>query len=394
VDVIVVGGGPAGAAGATLLGRAGLRVLLLERGVRSGAKVCGEGVLPPGIGVLRELGVLAALEQGPGARIAGIRWVTEGGTAADGRFPAGLRGIAVPRTALDSALFDVAAGTPGVEARRGSSVRGLELDAGRVAGVRTEAGVLRATAVVAADGLGSIAHRAPGVRCTRPRRRRLGMRAHWRGVAGMGDRVEVLLGDGFELYLAPQGRGLTLLAALVDGAPAGGAAEVARTYRELVARHPALGVRMASAELADEPRALGPLGLTVRGAPPPGLFLLGDAAGALDPITGEGISLALRSARDLAELLPRALSDEAELARAGVELAARRAARVRDLERLTAFVLTLARHPRLAERAVAALARSPRVLERLLAVACGTAPWSAIRLRDKARLALAVGRGA
>ena len=85
--VVIVGGGPAGAAAAALLGRAGASVVLLERGGKERGKVCGEGLLPPGLPVLAELGVLDALERGGARRLRGIRYVAPSGCKAQGDFP-------------------------------------------------------------------------------------------------------------------------------------------------------------------------------------------------------------------------------------------------------------------------------------------------------------------
>jgi flavin-dependent dehydrogenase len=389
--VLIIGGGPAGAAAATLLGRAGVDVVLLERGRRAATrgKVCGEGILPPGVPVLEELGVRRELEARGATALRGLRYVAPSGGSATADFPtaAGV-GLTVPRAVLDRVLWDAAARH--VDARRGVAVRGLLQEHGRVVGVRTDAGEMRARLVIAADGLASVAHRHAEIRCARPRRVRVGLSAHWSGVSGLDGRVEVLVGCGWELYVAPQGDGCALVAALVDGrALAGGAGAVAGLYQELLRSHPGLRGRLERARLLDEPRALGPLGLEVEPRSRPGLLLTGDAAGALDPITGEGLSLALRSARDLAECLPCALGGTGRLREACARVTRRRDERLRDLRPLTRLALALSRHPALAERAIRGLARHPDVFERLLAVACETAPYTSIRLRDKARLALA-----
>jgi flavin-dependent dehydrogenase len=394
--VVIVGGGPAGATAAVLLGRAGVDVVLLEKGRVGRGKVCGEGILPPGVPVLAELGVLAELEHSGAAPIRGIRYVAPSGRSAAADFPAG-PGLGVPRGVLDRVLFEAAVREPRVDARLGICVRGLVEERGRIVGVRTDAGEIEGRFVVAADGLSSVAHRDARIRRAHPKSVRVGLNAHWTGVAGLDGRVEVWLGHGFELYLTPEGEDGTLIAALVDGdrLDGDGARGVTALYDELVRTPAGLRARLGAARRVDEPRALGPLGLEVTPAALPGLLLAGDAAGALDPITGEGISLALSMARDASLRLPGALSGADSLARAAaaIDRAAASVARARekrlaDLRPLTRFALTLSRHPLLAERAVRAFARHPDVFARLLAVACGAAPYTSIRLRDKARLAL------
>jgi 2-polyprenyl-6-methoxyphenol hydroxylase-like FAD-dependent oxidoreductase len=94
--------------------------------------------------------------------------------------------------------------------------------------------------------------------------------------------------------------------------------------------------------------------------------LLGDAAGYVDAITGEGLSLAFASAIDLAALLPAALAQNAT-ALALAPFARRQSERFRRYSRLTTAVLTLARFRPIRRAAIRSLAASPRLFESLVA---------------------------
>ncbi|MEZ5237394.1 MAG: FAD-dependent oxidoreductase, partial [Acidimicrobiales bacterium] len=118
-EVLVIGGGPGGSATALQLARSGHRVMLLDRAGFPRDKVCGEGLMPYGVGELERLG-LAAPEGSQ--RFVGIGY-TVGGHSAVGRFPGGRYGLGVRRSRLDAELA-ARCEEAGVERRHGVQVRG------------------------------------------------------------------------------------------------------------------------------------------------------------------------------------------------------------------------------------------------------------------------------
>ena len=138
-DVLIAGGGPAGASLAILLGCLGFRVELYERSSFPREKPCGEGLMPAGVAVLERMGLAEAVG---GEAFFGIRYHA-GGHTAEGRFPAkngapAAAGRAQRRFVLDRVLFETAASTPGVAAYTGARVEGSICEGGRVTGVRSE----------------------------------------------------------------------------------------------------------------------------------------------------------------------------------------------------------------------------------------------------------------
>ena len=125
------------------------------------------------------------------------------------------------------------------------------------------------------------------------RPRRIGFSTHVRGL-DVGNRVEIRFHEEGEIYLTPGGDD-TLVAVL-------GRAAVLRGLRgeDVVARF--LG---GAPELTAPVLGMGPLGRRVRDLVSGNVVATGDAAGAPDPITGEGMSLALRSALRLADAIAR-----------------------------------------------------------------------------------------
>ncbi len=273
-DVTIVGGGPAGSALAVALGRRGVRVALYEKARHPRLKPCGEGLLPHGVAALQEL---VGLPDAP--RVRGLRFHAAG-VSMDADFPVGF-GLVVRRDRFDAWLFEKAASTPNVDVRPGTPYRGA-----------------RARLLVGADGAHSMFHRQLPAKTARPLR--VGLSTHMVGLRGLGDRVEVFFHDDGELYLAPTGDGEALVAALFDYPrfrPDG--------VTHLLSAIPALRECAAHIEPVTPLLASAPLGLRVPRIvdEEEGLMLIGDAAGTPDPITGDGIALALSSTGSATEAI-------------------------------------------------------------------------------------------
>src|SRR4051812_39813288 len=161
-EVIVVGGGPAGAATAIGLARRGRDVLLLERSAVWHWRACGVFTSPATVSALRRLGLTpteldAIARPVPAMRVetpAGVRFrMTYGDTGS-----AGSTAVGLDRARLDPLLLDKATAA-GVDVRRGVSVRGMHRDVVKV----VDGEALRAAVIVGADGLRSIVARDAGV---------------------------------------------------------------------------------------------------------------------------------------------------------------------------------------------------------------------------------------
>ena len=358
-DLVVVGGGPAGLAAAAAAAARGLGVLLLERGSLPADKACGEGLLPAGVRALEALGALALLPPEERAPLRAIRWIDASGATAEARFP-GEGGLGVRRTALSAALLararaagvEVRERTPAVSHRRGPS--GVE--------VATPSAVERAALLVAADGLSSPIRVREGLDRPVGGVQRFGVRRHF-GVAPWTDAVEVWFGEGLEAYVTPCGPRRVGVALLHE-------ASARSSFGEMLERFPALRARLGRAPFESAQAGAGPLQREASARVRDRLVLLGDAAGYVDAITGEGLTLALESALELGQALPDALARGAgEAALAPWARATGR--RFRGYAAQTRFVLGLARRPEARRRVLSAAARHPRALSRLVSWAVG-----------------------
>jgi flavin-dependent dehydrogenase len=358
-DAVVVGAGPAGLAFAAFAARRGLDVLVLERREGPLDKACGEGILPAGVRALAPLGVLERVPAGERTALAAIRWIDAAGRAARLALPAP-GGVAVRRTALSEALLAVAR-EAGAEVVQGAPVVRHRREGDAVVAVHP-GGEARARILVAADGLNSPTRRREGLERATRRPARYGLRRHF-AVAPWSEDVEVHFGGVAEAYVWPAGPSRVGVAFLYQPGAAG-------DPRRLLERFPAVAGRLGGAAEASAPRGAGPFDQSSKARVADRLVLLGDAAGYVDAITGEGLSLAFGCAADLAALLPDALAGGATAAAlAPYERAWRR--RFTPYAAWTRLLLALSRRAALRRSVLALAAATPAPFERLVAAAVG-----------------------
>ncbi|BCS32890.1 oxidoreductase [Luteitalea sp. TBR-22] len=303
-DVVVAGAGPAGALAALTLARGGARVVLVDRETFPRHKLCGDTLNPGAMALLEQMG-LAGPVATEGLPLDGMLVTGGTGVAIDGRYGDGLVGRAWPRARLDAHLL-AAAAAAGVDVRTGVHVVSPHLHDGRVDGVVTRDAAGRRSTIgarwtVAADGRRSPLGLALGL-VSHPRTpRRWAVGTYAEGVEGLGRRGEMHVRDGYYIGVAPAEGGLANLC-LVTADRTGMGDPGARLW-SLVRHDPVLRERCRAARQVAPAVTLGPLAVDASGVGVPGLLLAGDAAGFVDPMTGDGLHLALRGGALAAEAI-------------------------------------------------------------------------------------------
>ena len=302
-QVLVVGAGPAGSATAAGLARAGLDVLLVEARSHPRPKACAEYASPRIAEELRRIGLPDAAWRPAALPLEGMRVIRDEAAVQVGyRDRSGRRNAwGVERTALDAALAAHARDS-GVRLMERTVLTDLEWRHGLPVGatLRGPGGTLAARFdwVIGADGARSrVASRLGVARPAFPRR--IGLVAHYENVPGLDDHGEMHVGPGWYVGLAPLvGDRLNVGMALPLGRD-GGSAEA--RVEAAIDGIPAVARRLRGSRRLTPIRGAAPIGSRVSSAAGPGWILVGDAAGFIDPFTGEGIYRALRSARAAVE---------------------------------------------------------------------------------------------
>ena len=373
-DVVVVGGGPAGAAVSLLLRRRGYDVLLVDEARFPRDKVCGEGVSPEAWRLLDLLGAAPAVRALAPWPLRGMALVSPDGTRFRGDYARADRaGFAVRREQLDHVLLSCAR-QMGVEVREGTGARRLILGSRRVEGLVIENGagpeVVRTRLVIGADGRRSLVARTLGLLREHRRLRKFAVRGYWEGMEGLEERGEMHVGGGGYCGIAPLSATRANVTLVIDRAEMGPAGRgLDGFYREaLHTRWPRLAERLQGARLLHPPRAIGPLALHARRVSFPGGALVGDSAGFYDPFTGEGVTLALRSAELAAEAAHHSLKHSAT---PGVlwEYEQSRAEATADKFRLNRLLQRVVAWPALANATARRLARRPDLADQLVGIA-------------------------
>lgn len=320
-DVLVAGGGPAGATVATLLARRGRRVMMLER-ARHPRFHIGESLLPANIPILERLGVLEEVAAiGVRKRGADFPAPNEAGFNVF-RFDRALGdtpgyAFQVRRDEFDELLFRHAA-SGGVEAHDGVRVTAVEFTPdGIVARAEAEQGgswTVRARYLVDATGRDTLLGRQLGLRRKHPRHRSAALYAHYRGVATRpgedAGNISIYQHDRGWAWMIPLRDGVMSIGAVADPALFRGRREPPAAFlRRILDGIPQARERMAGAELVGHLHATGNYSYLCDRLAGPGWLMVGDSGAFVDPVFSTGVYLAMDSAERAAEAVDRILDE-------------------------------------------------------------------------------------
>jgi menaquinone-9 beta-reductase len=394
-DVLIVGAGPAGTIAGAVAARAGARVRIVDRLAFPRDKLCGDTVNPGTMAVLRRLGMSADIER-RGLPVNGMVLTGEHGVGVEGRYPDGVVGYAIVRRDLDAVLLDhaVASGCqfePGVAVERAvvDEIGARRAVTGAAVRVNGETRIFSAPIVIAADGRRSAIAWGLGL-ARHPRRpRRWAIGAYFENVmppaiGSQPDRDRIAIRSRSDrlgemhvrrncyVGVAAVPSGLTNICLVKPSGPADGdLRDPSALLLQALSTDRLLRDRTADARLAVPPVVLGPLAVDVDPPALDGLLLAGDAAGFIDPMTGDGLRFAVRGG----ELAALAALDALAHGWSGVHerLAAARRSAFAGKWRFNRFLRALVASPNAIDLATVGGRIVPRVFERLVTRAgdCG-----------------------
>ncbi len=306
MDVIVIGGGPAGCASAIFLAETGKRVVLFDRACFPRDKVCGEFISPAADALLSELKVLERIESCSPLRLGGVAVSAYGGEEVlcpypdDPNNPGRVTSLSFERLDFDKILIDRAREV-GVDVREEHQVFDLIVEDGQVAGVKVRDSQssnfeMKAHVVIDAGGRNSISLRKFKLRKDQKGSRKIALAAHWENAAFPKEFCYMHISRPGYTGMSPTAGGGANVVLVVEHSAIKGC-NLDEAYGKIVMSNARRRPFLENARMCEKVRSIESLAFSIRPVPVGGLMLVGDAMGFIDPFTGEGIYLALRSAR-------------------------------------------------------------------------------------------------
>ena len=318
-DVIIVGAGPAGSPAALYAHRLGLNCILLDKAVFPRDKICGDALSGKSVRLMRELNLLEGVEKLEGSEINRITF----GSPSHSQFDVHLKGnknndfitkgYVVPRKIFDNFLFKKADEL--TETRQGFTVNDIIYENDNISGVKGtniegKEEILNAPIIMGCDGANSIIARKLGLYEMDMENTAVAIRCYYEGVEGLSNQIELHyvseVKPGY-FWLFPAGNGK---ANIGIGLSKNDAKKEDRTLRQImdeIVQSDYFRSRFGNARPLEKPVGWNlPLGRIQRKNHGNGFMLLGDAAGLVDPFTGEGIGNAMVAAKHAMQVASKA----------------------------------------------------------------------------------------
>ena len=319
-DAIIVGAGPAGTSAALYANKLGLKCILLDKALFPRDKICGDALSGKTVRILRELELLDGIENLEGSD---INRITFGGPSHN-KFDVHLngdgddyrhrtKGYVIPRLIFDNFLFENASRV--TDTRQGFTVTDLIYENDVLSGVK---GVSKegkqekffAPIILGCDGPNSIVARKLGLYKMDMDNTAVAIRCYYEGIEGLTDQIELHYVSEAKpgyFWLFPAGEGK---ANIGIGLSKNDAKKEDRTLKQImdeIIESNYFRKRFANARALETPKGWNlPMGSIKRKNHGSGYLLLGDAAGLVDPFTGEGIGNAMVSAKHAIDIVKKA----------------------------------------------------------------------------------------
>jgi len=318
-DAIIVGAGPAGSSAAIYCNKLGLNTLLLDKSIFPRDKICGDALSGKSVKILEELDLLQDLDKLDGAIINRIIFGNPNHSECELHLNKSLNkrhishGFVIPRKIFDNYLFKKASDVSNVVS--GFNVEDLIYNKSQVVGVKGksingEQKKYFGNIVLGADGPYSIVSRKSGLYNSDMNYTAVGLRCYYENVEDLTDQIELHYVNetipGY-FWIFPAGNkkaniGVGLLKSRAKKKKYNLQQIMKQVINSKNFKH-----RFKNSNALEKPKGWNlPFGNTKRGNHGNGFLLLGDAAGLVDPFTGEGIGNAMESGKIAADIVLKA----------------------------------------------------------------------------------------
>ena len=317
-DIIIVGGGPAGTSAALYAHKMGLKTIILDKNTFPRDKICGDALSGKSVKYMRELGVLDQVANLNGSTIRRITF----GSPSHKQFDIHLNnpqnkgdikeGYVIPREIYDNFLFEKAKEV--TEIIENFNVNDLLYENNKIIGIsgkhKKEVHQIYAPLILGCDGAKSTIARKLGFHTEDQENTAIAIRCYYEGVKGLTDQIELHFVDevlpGY-FWLFPAGDNIANIGLGLSKKFAKKDERKLSQILDEVTASPYFKDRFSNAKKLEKPKGWSlPLGRIQRPSYGDGFMLLGDAAGLIDPFTGEGIGNAMASAKFAVEVASEA----------------------------------------------------------------------------------------
>lgn len=322
-DLIIIGGGPAGSAAALYAKRANLKTLIVEKDVFPRDKICGDAISGKSMSILDELGLLNEARKLQGCEVESITFGSPANHVINIDLNPNIKknipaGLVIRRQVFDSFLFEKARESAALSIE-GFKVTEILVKNDFVYGVKgtnkksSEEVTYTAPVVLGADGYNSILARNLGLYDHDPKHWVVALRQYYKDIQGMSNQLEIH-------YIKEAQPGYFWIFPLENGYANVGVGMLHETIKsrkidlkKILAdtiQSKAFSERFKNAEPTEKPKGWNlPVGSKHRKNYGNGFMLLGDAAGLIDPFTGEGIGNAFYSAKYAVQIVAKAKAE-------------------------------------------------------------------------------------
>ena len=318
-DAIIVGAGPAGSSAAIYCNKLGLNTLLLDKSIFPRDKICGDALSGKSVKILEELDLLQDLDKLDGAIVNRIIFGNPNHSECELHLNKSLNkrhishGFVIPRKIFDNYLFKKASDVSNVVS--GFKVEDLIYDKSQVVGVKGKSnkGVQKkyfGNIVLGADGPYSIVSRRTGLYNSDMNYTAVGLRCYYENVEDLTDQIELHYVNetipGY-FWIFPAGnKKANIGVGLLKSRSKKKKYDLQQIMKQVI-NSKNFKHRFKNSNALEKPKGWNlPFGNTKRENHGNGFLLLGDAAGLVDPFTGEGIGNAMESGKIAADIVLKA----------------------------------------------------------------------------------------